>query len=45
MKRFFCRVWCVLEGLGYARAASELARAGRYEDAKRLTLSQKGCDC
>lgn len=45
MKRFFCKAWCLLESFGYARAASALAREGRYEDAKRLALSQRGCDC
>ena len=45
MKNFFCKVWCFLESLGYARAASELARAGRYEEAKRLAQLEKPCKC
>ena len=45
MKSFFCRVWCIMESLGYARAAATLAREGRHEDAKRLTLMQKPCKC
>jgi hypothetical protein len=45
MKQFFCKVWCILQSLGYARAASELARAGRYAEAKNLTMQEKSCKC
>jgi len=45
MKDFFCKVWCILESLGYARAAATLARAGRHEEAKKLILLEKSCKC
>jgi hypothetical protein len=45
MKSFFCKFWCFLESLGYARAASELARAGRYEEANFLIANQDPCKC
>jgi hypothetical protein len=45
MKKFLCKVWCILESLGYARAAATLSRAGRHEEAKRLMLMEKPCKC
>jgi hypothetical protein len=45
MKSFFCKFWCVLQSLGCARAASELARAGRYEEANFLIANQESCKC
>ena len=43
MKRFLKSVLCWLETMGRARAAGELARAGRYVEAKNL-MSEK-CKC
>jgi len=45
MREFFCKLWCVLQSLGCARAASELARAGHYEEANYLISSQESCKC
>lgn len=45
MKQFFCKVWCFLQSFGYARAASELARAGRHTEAKFLISNQESCKC
>jgi hypothetical protein len=45
MKSFFCKFWCVLQSLGYARAAAELARAGRHKEANDLILNQESCKC
>lgn len=36
MKNFWLSILEFFEDLGRARAASELARAGRYEEARRL---------
>lgn len=45
MKNFFCKLWCFFQDVGYARAASTLAREGRFDDAKRIMLTKKDCEC
>lgn len=34
--RFFYGLWMFFEALGTARAAAELSRHGKYEEAKRI---------
>jgi hypothetical protein len=34
-----------MQSLGYARAAAELARAGRYKEANFLISNQESCKC
>ena len=45
MKKILCKVCCFIESLGYAHAASVLAREGYHEEAKRLALMEKPCKC
>jgi hypothetical protein len=45
MKDFFRKVYCIFVEFGYARAASELARNGRYKEAQNLMLRKKDCKC
>lgn len=40
MKGFLNRVLDILESLGRARAASELARSGRHKEAQALMLNK-----
>lgn len=45
MKSFLCKMYCFMQSVGYARAASELARNGKYTEAQKL-IQQKGeCTC
>lgn len=44
IKNLLSKIYCFFESLGYARAASVLAREGRYEEAETLTRSRKGCN-
>jgi hypothetical protein len=43
MKNILKSIACFFEELGRARAAAELARAGKYEEAKRITAEK--CTC
>lgn len=43
MKNFMNRVLCFLESLGRARAASELARHGLHQEARRVMLAEGSC--
>jgi hypothetical protein len=45
MKNFLCKVKCILQSMGQARAASCLARHGHYEAAKRVLLEEDKCKC
>lgn len=36
MRDFWKKIWDFFEDIGRARAASELARAGKYDEARRL---------
>jgi hypothetical protein len=40
MKQFFIKLSDILESLGRARAASELARCGRHTEARALILGK-----
>ena len=43
MKKFFLKDYCIFKEIGFARAASELARAGKYEEAKAMMLARNSC--
>lgn len=45
IKNFFKQVWCFFECMGYARAASTLAREGKYEEAKAVLASKRSEKC
>lgn len=43
LKSFFSKFLCYVESYGYARAASALAREGKYEEAKMVILARRDC--
>jgi hypothetical protein len=43
MKTFFRKFYIALKGIGYARAAADLARNGKHEEAKKLIASYGNC--
>jgi len=43
MKNFFLKVYCVFKEIGFARAASVLAREGKYEEAKAMMMARESC--
>jgi hypothetical protein len=43
MKAFFRKVYICLKGLGYAKAAADLARNGKHEEAKKLMAAYGEC--
>ena len=43
MKSFFRKVYICLKGLGYAKAAADLARNGKHEEAKKLMVAYGEC--
>ena len=44
-KNFLFKVWEFFECVGYARAASTLAREGKYEEAKAVMASKRRERC
>jgi hypothetical protein len=44
-KTFFNRVWDFFECIGYARAATTLAREGKYEEAKAVMAAKRSERC
>jgi hypothetical protein len=40
MKRFFKKVYEVLESMGRAKAAAHMARCGRYKEAQSIMLDK-----
>jgi len=45
MKKFLCKIMCMLESFNNARAASVLARQGHQDLAKKLMMQQEKCEC
>jgi hypothetical protein len=45
MKKILCRLNCILQAMGQARAAACLARHGHTEAAKRIILMGEQCKC
>jgi hypothetical protein len=43
MKNFFRKFYCICKEIGFARAASVLAREGKYEEAKAMMLARDAC--
>lgn len=43
MKTFFRQVYIVLKGLGYAKAAADLARNGKHKQAQELMTKYGEC--
>jgi hypothetical protein len=43
MKTFFRKIYLCFKGLGYARAASELARNGKHKEAQNLMRQYGEC--
>ena len=43
MKKFFRSIYVIMKGIGYARAAAELSRNGRYKEAKELMRQYGEC--
>ena len=43
MKNFLKKVYCIFKEIGFAKAASELARAGKYEEAKAMMMARDNC--
>ena len=43
MKNLFRSIYDVLKGIGYARAAADLARNGKHEEAKKLIAAYGEC--
>jgi len=43
MKSFFRKVYCIFKEIGFARAASTLAREGKYEEARAMMLARNAC--
>ena len=44
-KNFLCKLSCVFDSFGRAKAAAHLARIGHHEAAKRLMIEQGVCKC
>ena len=40
MKSFFRKFYCICKEIGCAKAAAELARAGKHEEAKAMMLAR-----
>jgi hypothetical protein len=45
MKRFLCKLLCVMQEFGYARAATELTRNGKYKEAQAIMKGDRKCEC
>ena len=45
MKKLFCKFLCVMDSFARARAATELTRNGRSDDAKKLMEEAGKCKC
>ena len=45
MKSFLCKLNCFLTEIGYARAAAELSRAGKFKEAQQLAQMRRDCKC
>ena len=43
MKKIFRNIYVCLKGIGYARAAADLARNGKHEEAKKLIAAYGEC--
>lgn len=43
MKSFFRKVYVCLKGIGVARAAADLARNGKHEEAKKIIAAYGEC--
>jgi hypothetical protein len=43
MKSFFRKFYCICKEIGFAKAAAELARAGKHEEAKAMMLARDAC--
>ena len=43
MKTIFRSIYDVLKGIGYARAAAELARNGKHDQAKKVIAAYGEC--
>jgi hypothetical protein len=43
MKNIFRSVWICLKGIGYARAAADLARNGKHKEAQALMTQYGEC--
>ncbi len=43
MKKFFRKVYITLKGIGYAKAAADLARNGKHDEAKKLMAAYGDC--
>ena len=43
MKRFFRTVYITLKGIGYAKAAADLARNGKHKEAQKLMAKYGEC--
>jgi hypothetical protein len=43
MKSFFRKVYITLKGLGYAKAAADLARNGKHKEAQKLMAAYGEC--
>jgi hypothetical protein len=43
MKSFLKKFYCICKEIGFARAASVLAREGKYEEAKAMMLARDAC--
>jgi hypothetical protein len=44
-ENFLCKLSCLFDSFGRAKAASHLARLGHHEAAKRLMLNEGDCKC
>ncbi len=43
MKTFFRKVYITLKGIGYAKAAADLARNGKHKEAQKLMAAYGEC--
>ncbi len=43
MKSFFRKVYITLKGIGYAKAAADLARNGKHKEAQKLMAAYGEC--
>lgn len=45
LSNIYNKLYCIFKVLGYARAASILAREGRHKEAKALIQASDNCKC
>jgi hypothetical protein len=43
MKKFFRKFYVLLKGIGYAKAAADLARNGKHKEAQKLMATYGEC--